>query len=232
LGLTRLVYEVQVTSTMDVAHALAQDGAPGGTMVLAGTQHAGRGRAGRPWVSEPDGGIWLTLLERPADVRALEVLALRCGLALARTLAPFVDGRVQLKWPNDVLVARRKLAGILIEVRWRDAKPEWVAIGVGINRRVPKEFAEATALRQHVLRDDVLRTVVPALRAAAAQHGPLSPRECAEWAAQDAAAGRRVREPLAGDAQGIADDGALLVRTDDGEIRRAYSGSLVFDDLA
>ena len=137
LGLARLDYHVRVTTTMDVAHALAEEGAPAGTLVLASSQAAGRGRSGKSWTSEPDAGLWCTLIERPRDARALEVLALRVGLHLADALAPLVDGAVQLKWPNDLYVHDRKLGGILIEVRWRDARPEWVAIGVGINRVVP-----------------------------------------------------------------------------------------------
>ena len=121
LGLARLDYHVRVTSTMDVAHALAEDGAPAGTLVLASSQAAGRGRSGKTWTSEPDAGLWCTLVERPQDGRALEVLALRVGLHLAEALTPLVDGAVQLKWPNDLYVDDRKLGGILIEVRWRDA---------------------------------------------------------------------------------------------------------------
>ncbi len=228
LGVSQLVYRERVGSTMDEVHALAADGAPAGTVVLASMQDAGRGRGGRPWLSEPDAGLWFTVLERPSDVRALDVLALRVGLNLANALDDLVDESIQLKWPNDLLVNRRKLAGILIEVRWRDGRPEWVAIGVGINRRVPEDYPLAAAIRSNVSRDLLLQRAVPAVRAAACGLGALSEQECALWTVRDAAAGRAVREPLAGTVQGISAQGALRVCDDLGNVREISSGSLVF----
>ena len=77
LALPRAELFEAVGSTMDVAHGLASDGAPAGTLVLANTQLAGRGRGGRRWAAEPGAGVWLTLIERPNDVGAVEVLSLR-----------------------------------------------------------------------------------------------------------------------------------------------------------
>lgn len=236
LPLARLDYRPLVTSTMDVAHALAQDGAPAGTLVLASQQSAGRGRNGRPWYSEPDAGLWGTLLERPADAGALTVLSLRVGLGLAEALAPLVDGAIQLKWPNDLLVAGRKLAGVLIEVRWRDGRPEWVAIGLGINRRAPATAAaasglgalEVATLRPDITMDALLLAVVPAVRAAAASEGPLTSVERAAWGARDVALGRRLVGPVGGVVIGLTADGAVEVRGDDAVVRTLRSGSLAF----
>jgi BirA family transcriptional regulator, biotin operon repressor / biotin---[acetyl-CoA-carboxylase] ligase len=230
LAVPQCVYRERVASTMDDAHALAGQGALAGTVVLAAAQDAGRGRGGRPWLSEPDAGLWLTLIERPDDPRALDVLALRVGLALADALESLVDGAIALKWPNDLLVAHRKLAGVLIEARWRDAHPEWVAIGVGINRRIPDDYPLAAAVRSEVTRDDLLLSVVPAIRRAARGRGPLSVAECERWASRDAARGRRVREPVEGVVEGITAGGALTVRQASGVVRELSSGSLVFDD--
>lgn len=227
LGLARLDYHVRVTSTMDVAHALAEEGAPAGTLVLASSQAAGRGRSGKSWTSEPDAGLWCTLIERPPDAGALEVLALRVGLELAGSLTPLVDGHVQLKWPNDLYLDGRKLGGILIEVRWRDAKPEWVAIGVGINRRVPDGYPTVAHVRAGVTRDALLSVVAPALRRAAAAHGPLSAAECEAWASRDLAVGRRVLSPVQGIVRGITPNGAVVIDTDQARID-CHSGSLVF----
>ena len=124
---------------MDVAHALAAEGAPAGTVVLADHQSAGRGRGGRAWLSEAGAGIWLTLIERPQDVRAdrgAGCSASGCDAALA--LDRYAGGLVGLKWPNDLYLGGRKLAGVLIEARWQDGAPTWVAIGIGINVRVPR----------------------------------------------------------------------------------------------
>ncbi|MFO0072543.1 MAG: biotin--[acetyl-CoA-carboxylase] ligase [Gemmatimonas sp.] len=230
LGLARLEFHGQVTSTMDVAHALAAEGAPAGTLVVAASQAAGRGRGGKSWISEPDAGLWCTLIERPTDSGAVEVLALRVGLELATALASCVDGRISLKWPNDLLVERRKLAGVLIEARWRGARPDWVAIGVGINRRVPADLPATIAVRPDVSREALLEAVAPALRRAASAIGPLSAAELAAWKARDAAVGRRVTAPAAGTVTGLAATGGLCIRGDDGSDQRCQSGSLIFAD--
>jgi BirA family biotin operon repressor/biotin-[acetyl-CoA-carboxylase] ligase len=213
---------------MDVAHAMAEDGAPAGTLVLASSQAAGRGRGGKSWTSEPDAGLWCTLIERPRDARALEVLALRVGLHLAHALTPLVDGALQLKWPSDLYVGEGKLGGILIEVRWREAKPEWVAIGVGINRVVPAGYPDVAHVREGITRDALLTVVAPALRTAAAADGVLTAHECDAWAARDLAVGRRVLSPAQGTVQGITPNGAVVIATETGTIA-CHSGSLIFE---
>ncbi len=227
-GLVRLEHHALLGSTMDEAHRLAQAGAPAGTLVLADAQDGGRGRGGRSWASEPGAGIWMTLIERPRDQRALDVLALRTGLALADALEPFCDSRITLKWPNDLFVGAGKLAGILIEARWRDALPEWVAIGVGVNRRVPTAFPGAASVRDDTTRDALLRAMLPPMRTAAAQAGSLTAAECAHWAERDLAYGREIIEPRAGRAMGIDATGALRIAEARGAIYAARSGSLVF----
>lgn len=228
LGLARLDYHVRVTSTMDVAHALAADGAPAGTLVLAASQAAGRGRSGKSWVSEPDAGLWCTLIERPDDAAALDVLALRVGLELADALDPFVPERVTLKWPNDLQVDRRKLGGVLIEVRWRGARLDWVAIGVGINRRAQSALPDTVAVHPEVSRDDLLAAVAPALRRAAGGRGPLTVEELPRWHARDAAVGRRVVAPAVGVVLGVTATGSIRIRRDDGVEEPCQSGSLIF----
>src|SRR4051812_42306663 len=113
----KLIEYDEVGSTLDVAHELAANGAEAGTLIVANAQTAGRGRMGRTWRSEPGAGLWITLIERPGDASALEVLSLRVGLALAPALDAFTDATVQLKWPNDLYLRGRKLGGILIEAR-------------------------------------------------------------------------------------------------------------------
>lgn len=200
-----------MTSTLDVAHSLAAEGAPAGTLIVADTQTAGRGRMGRSWRSEPGAGIWLTLIERPRDAAAVDVLSLRIGLALAPVLDALAATPVLLKWPNDLYVGDRKLAGVLIEARWRDAQPEWLAIGVGINLRPPASEARAAGLRAGVTRDDVLSRIVPAMRDAAARTGLLTEPELHAFAARDLARGRRCVQPIDGIVQGIDRSGELLV---------------------
>lgn len=233
LSLPRVVARERVGSTMDEAHRLAAEGAVAGTLVVAELQEAGRGRAGRRWHSAPRAGVWGTLIERPRDAQAIEVLSLRVGLRLARVLERWTPAPIRLKWPNDLFVGARKLAGVLIEARWREQRPDWVAIGVGVNLIVPPDQPDATALvdagatgRVPDARQ-VLADMVPALRAAAFATGPLTASELAEFAARDLAAGRRLLEPVPGTARGISADGALLIESTDGTVA-CRAGSLVF----
>ena len=211
LGLVRLEHRALTASTMDDAHAIASAGGVAGTLVVADAQGQGRGRGGHSWASEDGAGLWMTLLERPRDSANLGVLALRAGLAVAAALDPFVSRPVTVKWPNDLFVGRGKVAGILIEARWRDVAVDWVAIGVGVNMRVPTTIATAAAVEATVTRNQLLHAIVPALRAVALRSGPLSDTERAAWTARDLAIGRAVSAPVAGIVMGVAEDGALLV---------------------
>jgi BirA family biotin operon repressor/biotin-[acetyl-CoA-carboxylase] ligase len=218
-----------VGSTLDVAHTAAATGAPAGTVVLADAQTAGRGRMGRSWQSEAGRGIWLTIVERPASLEGIPVLSLRIGVLIAPALDPFTASPVQLKWPNDLYVDGRKLGGILIEARWRAERPDWIAIGFGLNARPPADLP-AAGLLPSITRHQVLLAIVPALRAAAAAAGPLTQAERDAFAVRDLARGRRCIEPVAGIVSGIDPLGALLVDAPSGR-RAVRSGSLVFESL-
>jgi BirA family biotin operon repressor/biotin-[acetyl-CoA-carboxylase] ligase len=230
LALPHVALHELTSSTMDDAHALAAAGGPAGVLVLADQQTAGRGRGGRRWASASGDGIWMTLVERPNDPDALAVLSLRLGLRAARVLDRYTESSVRLKWPNDLYVDGGKLAGILVEARWRDQRLDWVAIGFGLNVRVPTAFPGAAALLPGTSRLDVLEELVPALRAATAVRGSLSSRELAEFEARDLARGRICREPALGTVRGISTDGELVIATQDGE-RAFRGGSLVLEGI-
>jgi BirA family transcriptional regulator, biotin operon repressor / biotin---[acetyl-CoA-carboxylase] ligase len=213
----------ETTSTLDVAHALAAGGAPAGTLVVADTQTAGRGRMGRAWVSQPGQGVWCTVIERPGDVAALDVLSLRVGMRLASALDALAKERVRLKWPNDLMLGggREKLGGILIESRLSGAAVAWVAVGVGVNVRRP-EVPGAAGFPDGVQRLDVLRAIVRGIRSAAQRTGPLSSIESAQWTNRDVLHHRRIVSPAVGIVRGIDASGALIVQTDSGtELHRA-----------
>ena len=226
LGAPRVELLAAVGSTLDVAHELAAAGAPDGTLVIADAQTAGRGRLGRSWQSEAGRGIWLTLVERPQDPDALDVLSLRIGLAAADALDRFAPAPIALKWPNDLYVAGRKLAGILVEARWKRGRLDWLAIGFGLNVRPPSDAPMAAALRDGTSRPEVLAALVPALRQAASRRGRLDGVERDAFAARDLARGRACREPAEGTVVGIAADGALVLDTAAG-YRSFRAGSLV-----
>jgi len=208
----------QLGSTLDALHDLGAQGAAAGTTVIAEEQTAGRGRDGRSWHS-PLGGVWLGMLLRPARVE-LGVMSVRVGLAVADAVDALL-GRpeTRLKWPNDVLLAERKLAGILCEGRWQGEAPQWLAVGVGANVCNPLPGAvarRAVTLAEWlpaVRRIDLLDRLVPALArlTGAAGAAALSERECAAFAARDWLLGRQLRTPAAGRARGLRPDGALLV---------------------
>ena len=229
LGVPRVELFDSVPSTMDVAHRAADGGAPAGTVVLADEQSSGRGRGGKSWASAPGAGIWLTLVERPADISGLEVLSLRVGLRAAEALDRFAPEPIRLKWPNDLYVDAGKLGGILVEARWREQSVEWVAIGVGINVRPPENVGSAGALEVGAERLDVLAELVPALRSAAAARGPLDARELEEYNARDMARGRICTEPALGRVAGISAKGELLIALAD-SVAPFRSGSLVLKE--
>ncbi len=142
----------RVESTQPIAFALAGDGAPDRTVVVADSQAAGRGRRGRVWQDEPGASLLVSILLRPRLSPArLPTLSLTAGVALAEALAGTAALAAKLKWPNDVLVEGRKLAGILLESRMETATAPVVALGIGVNltqRAFPLELAErATSVR-------------------------------------------------------------------------------------
>ena len=206
----------ELPSTLDAVHDLGAQGAAAGTTVVAEEQTAGRGRDGRTWHS-PVGGVWLGVLLRPARAD-LGVMSVRVGLAVADAVdAVLGRAEARLKWPNDVLLAERKLAGILCEGRWQGDAVQWLAVGVGVNvcNPVPGPVARhAVALAEWVpavRRIDLLDRMVPALAALTAGAPTLSEPECAAFAARDGLLGRQLRAPAAGRARGLRPDGALLV---------------------
>ncbi len=160
-----------VKSTNDIAIALAENGAPEGTIVTAEEQTRGRGRFGRSWHSEPGNGIYMSLILRPKfRPEKAPALSLLTAAALADTISHYLPGRVRIKWPNDVLIGRkrlRKTAGILTELSAEHNRINHVIIGVGINiNHTVNDFPEnirhiATsvrrALRKKVHRVDLLK---------------------------------------------------------------------------
>lgn len=227
LDVPRVIVFDSTASTMDDAHGLAAVDAPAGTIVLTDRQTSGRGRNGRRWASESRQGIWMTVIERPNDERALDVLSIRLGLRAARALDRWCTVPVRLKWPNDLYSGDGKLAGILVEARWRANRIDWVAVGIGVNVRDPSGVANAAALRPGAERVDVLCELVPAVRAAARALGVLTRDELAEFATRDMAAGRACVDPTPGQVRGITSSGELLIETSAG-VRAFRDGSLTF----
>ena len=228
LGLPRVELLAETASTQDVAHRLAAEGARSGTLVVADQQTRGRGRSGARWHSAPGAGLWLTLIERPNDSSGIDVLSIRVGIRAARSLDRFAAEPIRLKWPNDLYVSGGKLAGILVEARWRENRLEWVAIGIGVNIAPPADFPGATGLDPGTRRSDVLAEMIPGIRLAAAATGELTARELIEFDTRDMARGHRCVEPAQGTVRGITPTGELLVALAD-TVAKYRSGSLVLE---
>jgi len=224
-----------VPSTQDLLHQLAAEGAPAGTAVVAAEQTAGRGRRGHGW-SSPRGGLWLSVLCRPADRPAVEVLSLRVALHAAAALEALVPGgRLLLKWPNDLLLGGRKLGGILCEARWHGEVPAWVAVGIGLNVAnpiPPDPGSRAIGLADiipGITPEMLVAPLTAAIAGAGEQPGLLTPGELSSFRERDWLLGRPLLEPLRGIAAGIEPDGALRVRTTEGAVMLARSGTVVLE---
>ncbi len=218
-------------STNAVARELAAAGAPHGTVVTAGEQTAGRGRQGRTWTAPPDSALLYSAVLRPLEERH-SVLPLAVPLAVcdvAERLRPGIE--CQVKWPNDVHLDGRKLAGILIEARPQDG---WAVLGVGLNLTIaPEEFPAELRGRATSLWAPPSRAAAPhgvggsgtSLAAAAALSGRLEEWLGADieavldgWRRRDALRGREVSWAKGqGVAEGIDERGRLLVRLADGD---------------
>jgi BirA family biotin operon repressor/biotin-[acetyl-CoA-carboxylase] ligase len=165
-----IFFSHEVGSTNDWAKELAELGASEGTVALAETQTAGRGRLGRKWIS-PKGGLWFSIIFKP-KIKPVETVKLvfLAGLAVAETIRELYGLRAETKWPNDVLVDGLKVCGILSEMKTIGEKVEYAVIGVGINANfnVDVEFSEelrekATSLEKALGRKISLEELFKAL---------------------------------------------------------------------
>lgn len=225
-----IVRRTVVDSTQTVAFDLAARGAPDGSVVVADFQTAGRGRRGRSWQAAPGSALLLSLVLRPRLLPdALPALSLATAVAVAEAIRATAGADARLKWPNDVLVGERKVAGILLEARH---EPDVVVVaGIGINLRPdaipPALAARATCLGAGVDREALLRAVLAAVdrwrrRLEAEGFEPVRAR----WLALSDAVGRRVeRDGVAGLVVGLDADGALLVE-DAGGVQRVRAGEV------
>ena len=221
-----------VASTMDLLHERAASGAAAGTVVVAGEQTEGRGSRGRPWRSPP-GGLWLSALYRPTTAAGVELLSLRAGLAVAGAIEAIGRGlRVAIKWPNDLMLDDRKLGGILCEARWQGESLAWVVVGVGVNvtNAVPAELADGAIRLADRLAGAEPRTleagVTAGLRALDASASRLDAAELAALRGRDWLVGRKLDRPAAGLAEGIGEDGVLLVRDPNGALVAVRAGTV------
>lgn len=150
IGKSIFCYE-SVGSTNDVAHRFARDGARSGTIILADFQTAGRGRNAKKWIAQKGENIAASVILRPTvPLERLTYLPLLAGLSVAQAIENTIGGRAEIKWPNDILIRRKKVAGVLVETAAQAGMVDYVVVGIGLNinqAQFPDDLAEcATSL--------------------------------------------------------------------------------------
>lgn len=251
LGATRVigrdirVFE-ETTSTNDVIDKLARDGVKEGVVVFAESQTRGRGRLGRKWVSPARLGLWFSVLLRPG-LRPQEAtqLTVASATALRRAIASLYRLEVEIKWPNDILIRGRKVAGILTELSAELDRINHMVVGIGVDvNQAASDFPPELARLAVSLRSELGRRLsraelaVAILRELDADYARLAAGDFAavadEWEEYCATIGceiailigeRRVR----GRAESLGEDGALLIRTEHGHLERIVSGDVTIE---
>ncbi len=241
IGKSVLHYE-EVASTQDIARKLARQGAEEGTVVIAEKQTGGRGRRGRSWTS-PDGGLYLSIILRPnlEPARAIQ-LPLVAGVAVARAIKKVTTLQPKLKWPNDIIIAGKKVGGILTETSTRPGKIDHIVLGIGLNVNTARSlFPEAIRETATSLAEESGQNVSPlellqclfgkfeALYVEFLAGGFDKIRE--QWKAMSNTIGSRVKinsggAEIEGEALDIDSEGFLLLRKGNKDVERVISGDV------
>ena len=229
----RVVTLDETGSTNDDARALARAGAPHMTVVVADTQSAARGRLGRSWISDPNQALnasWIVRPERPVD--AWTTIPLLAGVAAVDAVKKRAHVEARLKWPNDVFVGARKLAGILTEAE----VPNFVIVGLGMNVLQQSFEADRADAATSLAIEGAKRLDRPDLLAATLQRfaealgDPAAAlghyRQLCVTIGQTVRVERATGDPVSGFARAIDDTGALVLETQRGDMRVA-SGDVV-----
>lgn len=229
-------------TTMREAAERARAGAPEGTLIVADRQTAGRGRHGRSWASEPGVGLYFSLVLRPRrPAPQMLALTLAAGVGLARGIGEFCGLTCDIRWPNDVMLEGRKLAGILVEAETENGVLERAILGVGVNvnqERMPAEIAPiAISLREatgaEYVREALLETILGRLEQAYVmllESGPEAVlaafRRISTWTQGKGVAVEGLERPMSGVTAGLSPEGWLLLRDETGAVRPILAGSV------
>jgi BirA family biotin operon repressor/biotin-[acetyl-CoA-carboxylase] ligase len=232
-----LMYQPVTGSTNDNALLAARSGAPHGSLFVADEQTEGRGRRGNAWLTAPGESLLFSVLLRPQlELSQASALTLAIGLGLRDAIAPLVQDSVRIKWPNDLYVAGKKLAGILVESQLQGERLQAVVVGVGLNvatRDFPPELAaRATSLAllgaNDVEREPLLQALLNAiaLRLDAYQRTGVA-GILQELNAADALRDQRVRvDARLGVGRGLDEQGRLLLQDDAGVVHAIIAGTV------
>jgi len=251
LGKTRVIgRDIQVfeqtTSTNDVIEKLARDGVKEGAVVFAESQTKGRGRLGRKWISPAHKGLWFSILLRPS-LRPQEAtqLTVASATALRRAIENETGLKPEIKWPNDILIGGKKVAGILTELSAEVDRVKHIILGIGVDvnldaTELPAELRKtATSLKieagEMIVRAELAVAILRELDFDYARIcGGKFLAVADEWESHCATIGKNVTVLIGdrktrGRAESLDDDGALLIRTEHGHLERIIGGDVTLE---
>jgi BirA family transcriptional regulator, biotin operon repressor / biotin---[acetyl-CoA-carboxylase] ligase len=251
LGKTKIIgRDIQVfeqtTSTNDVMEKLARDGVKEGVVIFAETQTKGRGRLGRKWISPERKGLWFSVLLRP-DLRPQEAtqLTVASATALRRAIQSGTGLKPEIKWPNDILIGGKKVAGILTELSAEVDRVRHIILGIGVDvnldaGELPVELRKtATSLKietgEMISRAQLAVEILRELDFDYARIcGGEFPAVADEWESGCVTIGKNVTvhigdRKIRGRAESLDDDGALLLRTEHGHLERIIGGDVTLE---
>lgn len=240
-----IYYFPELKSTNIIAKEKALHGAEEigeGTLIIAERQSAGKGRLGRKWFS-PAGGIWLSVILYPQlSPSYISRITLMTAVAAVKACKICTQIKSQIKWPNDILINEKKVCGILTEMSAELDIINWVVVGIGINvnidhREFPEDIQENTISLKEVSGKEVLRVklVQTFLQEFEKYYEILKRREffsiLKEWKLYSHTLGRKIRvdtgeKIITGEAVDINEEGALILKKEDGELVEIFSGTI------
>lgn len=249
LGQPEIICLKQTDSTNKQARVLADKQAPEGTLVVAEAQSRGRGRKGRPWCSPEGTGIYLSMILRPEISPAqAPCMTLMTAVALADALTGLLPLAVNIKWPNDILVKGRKLAGILTEISTDMDRVDYIIVGVGVNVNTPFEAFPAdikdvaTSIRKETgasfPRVQLLQAFLREFEHCYHSFQTSDFQSVMHrWKQYADIIGHRIRvdmidRHLEGEVVDVAHDGVLMLRDGDHQVHRIFSGDVSFPDTS
>ncbi len=236
----------EVGSTNEVAYELARHGAPEGSIIIADSQTRGKGRLQRRWISPPGVNLYMSVIFRPRiAAKDAPLLTLVASIAIAQAIKNKVDD-TQIKWPNDVLIQGKKVAGVLTGMQASQDKVDFVIVGIGVNLNMTREMMQkemgevseiATSLREalghEIEREKFTADLIGELEVWYQEFLQVGKsRIINEWMKRWGAIDRRVlvrfdgRE-IEGIASGIDENGYLLVKKNDGTMERIIAGDVI-----
>ena len=235
-----IVYEDAVDSTMDIAFRRGMEGEPEGTVVCAEGQTKGKGRLGRHWSSPKNKGIYMSILLRPAlSPVQVSQLTLLSAVAVCDAVRAATQLPVTIKWPNDLLIHNKKVAGILTELSAEMDRVRFVVVGIGLNVNTPASLlpSGATSLKQEAQKSfERVRLVQQILRSMERWYEQFQKQgfggAIQQWKEYTSTLGRRIRVcdqqgDVEGEAIDVDDNGSLIIRNDAGIILKRMTGDVI-----